>query len=124
MVQLFDREYTREEFQQYFGSMEQVGGIRRYQYTEGRAKNLEAMELRTGSGLRFEVLPDRGMDLGLCEYRGVPLTFRSALGEATPYFFEPEGDEWLRNYLGGMLTTCGLTYLGAPCEDRGEKLGL
>ena len=39
-------------------------------------------------------------------------------------FFEEPGLGWLRNFPGGLVTTCGLTYAGAPCEDNGEKLGL
>ncbi len=48
----------------------------------------------------------------------------SASGEASPAFYEEPGLGWLRNFPGGLVTTCGLTYVGAPCEDNGEKLGL
>ncbi len=85
---------------------------------------MRVFEVRTGSGLRFMVLPERGLDIGLCEYRGIPINFRSAVGESPPAFFEPADEGWMRNFTGGLLTTCGLTYLGSPCEDNGEKLGL
>ena len=64
------------------------------------------------------------MDIGLCEYQGIPIAFRSATGESFPSFFEAQGTEWLRNFGGGLLVTCGLTYLGAPNNDQGEELGL
>ncbi|CEP67759.1 Protein of unknown function DUF4432 [Moorella glycerini] len=124
MAYLFDREFTRRDIRRYFGSLEQVAGIRPFTYSEGRAEGLKAVEVRTGSGFRFVVLPGRGLDIGLAEYRGLPLAFRSAVGESGPQYFEPAGLGWLRNFGGGLLVTCGLTYLGSPCQDAGEDLGL
>lgn len=121
---LWGREYTRKDIRSYFGSLEQVAGIRTFTYNDGRANGLQAVEIRTGNGLRFVVLPGRGMDIGLAEYRGIPLSFRSASGESGPHFFEPQGMGWLRNFGGGLLITCGLTYLGSPCKDNGEELGI
>src|SRR5262249_25293852 len=39
-------------------------------------------------------------------------------------FFEPSGMGWLRGYIGGLLTTGGLTYMGSPSTDQGEELGI
>ncbi|MFW5999565.1 MAG: aldose 1-epimerase family protein [Halanaerobiaceae bacterium] len=124
MIKIAGKEYSREELQKHFGSLEQIAGIRRFTYSEGRARGVSAVEIRTGSGLRYIVLPDRGLDIGLCEYRGLPLAYRSAVGESAPDFFEPADDGWFRNFGGGLLVTCGLTYLGAPCTDQGQDLGL
>lgn len=118
------KNYSRNDIKKYFGSLEQVAGIQRFTYDEGKAKGLSAAEVRTGSGLRFVVLLDRGMDIGLCEYRGKPMAFRSAAGEVSPVHYDASGDQWLRSFNGGLLTTCGLTYLGASTIDQGEKLGL
>lgn len=63
-------------------------------------------------------------DVSQASYCGKSLCWRSSIGEVHPHFFEPEGMGWARSFLGGLLTTCGLTYCGAPCEDEGEKLGL
>lgn len=73
--------------------MQQVAGLRRFTYAEGKAKGLEAVECRNGSGLRFVILLDRGMDIGLCKYQGIPIAFRSATGESSPSFFEAQGTE-------------------------------
>lgn len=124
MIQFSGKEYSKEEIKRYFGSLEQIAGVCRFKYEEGRAKGLAAIEFRTGTGFRFIVLPDRGLDIGLCEYKGMPISFRSPTGESSPQFFEPEGEGWLRNFGGGLLVTCGLTYLGRPSIDKGEKLGL
>lgn len=124
MLKIGNKVLTREEIKRYFGSLHQIAGLTRLTYQEGRAQHLEAVECRTGSGLRYHVLLSRGMDIGLCEYRGIPIHFRSAAGESSPTFFEPTGDEWLRNFGGGLLVTCGLSYLGSPNVDQGEQLGL
>lgn len=123
-MELLNKEYSYHDLRRYFGSLEQIAGIRNYKFESGRAKNLSIAEFRSGNGLRFEVLKDRGLDIGLCEYKGIPISFRSSVGESMPYFFEPEGDEWFRNFSGGLLTTCGLTYLGAPSKEKDENLGL
>ncbi|NLJ74453.1 MAG: hypothetical protein GX331_05610 [Firmicutes bacterium] len=67
MVKLFEREYTRRELQSYFGTGHGVYGITRLTYDEGRRKGVQVAEFKTGSGLRFHVLLDRGLDIGLCE---------------------------------------------------------
>jgi hypothetical protein len=69
------------------------------------------------------VLLDRGLDIGPAEYRGIPLAWLSPAGFPHPAFFEPEGLGWLRTFGGGLLTGCGLSYLGAPDRDAGEELG-
>jgi len=48
----------------------------------------------------------------------------SPTGWAHPMYFDPQGTGWLRTFGGGLLTGCGLTYLGAAGEDEGEPLGL
>lgn len=52
------------------------------------------------------------------------LIYRTPSGEVHPAHYEPQGRGWLRTFLGGLLTTCGLTYLGPPCRDGSEELGL
>lgn len=124
MPSLFGKKYTKEDIRKYFGSLEQIGGIKIFTYADGRANGLRAVEVRTGSGLSFIVLLDRGMDIGTVEYKGMPLSFRSAVGESNPHFFEAVGKGWLRNFGGGLLVTCGITYLGSPTIENGEELGL
>jgi galactose mutarotase-like enzyme len=85
---------------------------------------MRATDINTGSGLRYTVLPDRAMDISLASYKGINLVYLTSNGETHPAFYEPEGVGWLRTFAAGLLTTCGLTYLGSPCEDEGEQLGL
>jgi len=124
MPVLFGRELDREELMRRVGDIRQIGGVREVFLGDGRERGVRAAEFRTGTGLEFTVLLDRGMDVAEARYKEYPLAWVSSTGFAAPSFFEPEGLGWLRTFGGGMLTTCGLTYLGEPCEDEGEALGL
>jgi hypothetical protein len=59
------------------------------------------------------------MDIALAEFGGVPLSWQSSGGDAHPAFYDASGAEWLRTAAGGLLMTCGLTYVGAPTEEGG-----
>lgn len=117
MARLFGMEMSREEMLRRVGEVSQLGGVRLVELTEGPERGVRAIDFRTGGGLNFTVLPERGMDISWAEYKGVPLCWHSATGQVGPWFYEPEGLGWLRSFYGGLLVTCGLTYMGAPCED-------
>ncbi len=114
----------KSEILKYIGSLSQQGGCRHYNLSDGWGRGLRATDINTGSGLQYTVLPDRGMDLSLASYKGKNLVYLTCNGETHPSYFEPEGIGWLRTFTAGLLTTCGLTYLGPPCEDDGQQLGL
>jgi hypothetical protein len=124
MSELFGRSWTRRELMERVGDVSQLGGIRNITLNDGNEHGVRAVEVRTGTGFRFVVLPDRGMDISESEFAGRSLCWRSNTGDVAPAFFEPEGNRWLRGFFGGLLTTCGLTYVGQSCIDQGEALGL
>jgi len=124
MATLFGQELSRESLRKRTGHLHQVAGIRFSELTEGREAGVRIADVRTGSGLRFQVTLDRGMDISAAEYKGIPLAWRSAAGDVHPSHYNPGGLEWLRTFPGGLLTGCGMTYLGAPCRDGDEDLGL
>lgn len=105
------------------GNMSQVAGIRRYEFVDGKAKGVEALEIQTGSGLSFTVLPGRGMDIAWTNYRGVPLSYMSKTGVVSPSYFENEGMNWLHNFFAGALTTCGLLNVGGPKTVKHSVIG-
>ncbi|UCF96264.1 MAG: DUF4432 family protein [Spirochaetaceae bacterium] len=123
-MKLFDRDMTKVELTQRVGHLSQVFGVQRCTLREGSAEGVEVLEVATGGGLRFQVLPGRGMDLGRLEYRGVPFAFIGKGGVAHPHLYDPRGWGWLKTFGGGFLVTCGLTHAGIPEEDEGEELGL
>ncbi len=65
------------------------------------------------SGLHFTLLPDRGMDVWSAHYKGMPLTW---LAPGSP-FPPDEGQDWRRQFNGGLLTTCGFQHVGQPETD-------
>jgi len=117
-------QYSRSEVLRRVGHISQIGGTRPYQLVEGAANGLRAVDFDTGAGLRFTLVPDRGMDISAASYNGLNLAFRTPNWETAPAFAEPEGFGWLRTFFGGLLTTCGLTYFSHPCTDEGVELGL
>jgi hypothetical protein len=114
----------KNELLQYIGNTSQIGGSRHYVLSDGRGRNMRGIDVNSGSGLQYTILPDRGMDISLASYKGHNLVYLSCNGETHPAFFEPENFGWLNTFTGGLLTTCGLTYLGAPVKDGEEQLGL
>jgi hypothetical protein len=115
---------TRRELFRRIGRLEQVAGIEPFVFDDGPARGVRAFRFRTGSGLSFDVVPDRGMDLSFAEHGGTPLAWLSPNGVVAPSFYEPAGEGWLRSFPGGLLVTCGLRNVGPPGEREGEELGL
>jgi hypothetical protein len=124
MAKLYGREYTQDELSRLVGDMSQVAGVRLARLDDGREAGVRAAEVYTGSGFRFTVLLDRGMDIGPAEHDGRALAWKSATGAAGPTYFEPEGLGWLRTFHGGLIVTCGLIYAGAPSTDGDQEFGL
>lgn len=112
------------EMMDYLGDISQIGGMKRYQMLEGKAKGVEAVDVDDGHGLRFTILIDRGMDLGKLVYRDWGFTFQAAAGVTAPQYYNERGEEWLQSFGGGFLTTCGLTQAGDPCVFKGQPYGL
>ena len=115
---------TRRELLRRIGRLEQVAGIEPFVFDDGPARGVRTFRFRTGSGLSFDVVPDRGMDLSFAEHGGTPLAWLSPNGVVAPAFYEPAGEGWLRSFPGGLLVTCGLRNVGPPGGREGEELGL
>ena len=123
-MKLYGKEWTRRDLEAHVGRIEQIGGLRRVQLSEGPETGVEQIQVRTGAGLAYTILPSRGMDIGLTEFCGTPLCWLSPNGEIHPAYFEAYGLGWLRTASGGLLMTCGLTQVGSPSEEDREVLGL
>lgn len=105
------------------GSIEQLAGIHPVVFDDGKARGIRAFDVRNAR-LKFTVLVDRGMDIGQVEFEGVPIAWFSPVGYASGHFYESESFGWLRNFTGGLLTTCGMTQIGEPCREGQDAFGL
>lgn len=121
---IYGKTFSKKELLKRAGNIRQLFGTRHYELTEGNTKGTKAIDVTTGSGFDFTVVPDRGLDISLASYKGINLVYRTQNGEVNPSFYNPQGIEWLRTFFAGLLTTCGLTYLGPPGVDQGIELGL
>jgi len=109
---------TRDMIEKHSVDMRQFIDIRESRLPNG----MRVLDAHNSSGLTFTLLPDRGMDIFSASYNGMPLTW---VNQGAP--FPPDGgQEWLRQFNGGLLTTCGLTHVGPPETDNktGEKRDL
>ena len=122
MPNLFNHPYTPDELRRLTGTLDQLAGIRMVEYADGKTRGMRAADIYTGSGFRFTVWLDRAMDIGPAEYNGKPLAWlHPAIG--TPATYEPAGGNWLRTFGGGLMTTCGLTHIGAPEQEGSDSFG-
>jgi hypothetical protein len=123
MVKLYGRSYTRAELLARMGSLAQIGGVRLGELADGAERGVRVADFRTGTGFNFTVHIDRGLDIGLAEFKGTNLSYRSIAGVLGPAYYEREGAGWVRGFPGGLLVTCGLTTTGSPSVDDGQALG-
>ena len=100
-------------------------GIKDYIFNDGPARGIRAFDLRNGKGLELTVAADRGLDIPYLSYKGVNIGLLNKVGLRSPYLFQKEGASgFLRQFYGGMLTTCGITHAGGAGVDQGKDLGL
>jgi len=123
MVELFGQSLSREELQQRVGSLAQAGGITEFTYASGRSRGVRAIQIDTGR-LCVDIVVDRALDIARATLAGVPFVWRSANDIAAPAYYDEHGDEWLRSFFGGWLTTCGLSNFGPSGHDRWGTYGL
>ncbi|MDQ2679951.1 MAG: aldose 1-epimerase family protein [Candidatus Eremiobacteraeota bacterium] len=124
MPRLFGREYSACELNARIGRPEQIGGIREFEFSDGRAKGMRAFEIRSGAGLSVTCVADRALDVCAAEFRGIPLVWHGPGGLASPEYYQPRGDDFARNFFGGLFTTCGLASFGPPGHDVYGSFGM
>lgn len=104
----------------YIGNPAQLVTVRRVTVAEGRAKGTGIIEVKTAAGLELDILPDAGLDIGQCRYRGVNMSWMSKNGYDSPAAISPCETEFLNTFPGGLLYTCGLRSAGPANRDGGE----
>lgn len=104
----------------YIGNPAQLVTLRRVTVSEGKAKGTQIIEVRTAGGLELDILPDAGLDIGQCRYRGINMSWMSKNGYDSPAAISPYETEFLNTFPGGLLYTCGLRSAGPANRDNGE----
>lgn len=107
----------------HIGDISQLAGLKRYVLSEGKAKGIDCVDVKTAAGLSFTVLPGRGMDIAWAEFNGIPFSYISKTGIVSKDYYDSTNLEWLRTFFAGLLTTCGLSNVGGPCQGEHPVLG-
>lgn len=105
-------------------NVSQLGGIETSVLDNGLGRGTRIAWINTGSGLRYKVVIDRAMDIADAFYNQYSLAWIGHNGVLPPERFANKGVDWLRNFGGGLLTTCGLSHVGGPEEDENGARGL
>ena len=113
-MDLYGKKYKVADLRRRVGNMDQIAGIRTVQLDDGNERPTRAAVMHTGAGLEVTVLLDRCLDIPSASLNGKAMGWRSNTGDVAPQYFEAEGLRWLRSYFGGLVTTCGMTHVGAP----------
>ena len=104
----------------YIGNPAQLVTLRRVTVAEGRAKGTGIIEIRTAGGLELDILPDAGLDIGQCRFKGVNMSWMSKNGYDSPAVIGHYEEEFSNTFPGGLLYTCGLRTAGPANRDKGE----
>ena len=123
-MRLYDRIYTKDQVLKQVGHISQIAGIKSYTLNDGMSQGLDAFDVKTGSGLIFTVLKDRALDIAWMEYRGYPIGFINKDGITHPMYYRHQDCQGFLPFTSGVLTTCGLTYVGSPDKKQSFDVGL
>lgn len=123
-MKIFGTDIKKDDLRRRVGDMSQLGGIKLYELSDGMGRSVRAADIKSPSGIDITVLIDRGMDIACLNYKSVPISWHSSVRDTSPIYYESKGNEWLRTFFGGLITTCGFENTGVACNDNGEELGL
>ncbi len=124
MVHLWGRQWSRSELLARVGRLEQLAGVQLTEAADGAERGVRLLRFATGAGFDFEVLVDRGFDIGRACLGGRPLAWWSPVGLIGPWYYEPAGIGWFRGFPGGLVSTCGLDHMLLGGTDDSTRLQL
>jgi len=111
-MRIHGRELAQAELEAYAGDAAAAGGVREVELSDGAERGIRVLEFTTAGGLRFESMIDRAMDIGVAEYRGVGVGWRSPSGFRHPGLHETDSEEGLSLFrsMSGLVVTAGLDH--------------
>jgi len=110
----------KKELLKYVGSAQQLISVRSVVYQEGRAEGLQVYEVKNDR-LSFSVMTDKCLDIAEVNWKGYNMSFLSKPGLCGRNHYDTNGAEAQRSIMGGMLFTCGLENICAPCFVNGKE---
>lgn len=109
----------RKRLQSLTGNIQQLAYVRPVVYDEGRARGMKAYEVKNGP-LRFTAMADKCLDITDVSFLGHNVSFLGKPGLMGRNHYDTNGAEAQRSIMGGMLFTCGLENICAPCNIDGK----
>jgi hypothetical protein len=115
-MKLFGQTLDRQGLRARVGDFAQVAGARRLVVDDGQGRGQRLIEVETGGGLSFDVLPDRTLDLGQARIQGVPVAWIGPNGYRSPFLpgVPEHGFSPMERGIAGLLTTCGFEHQRLP----------
>jgi hypothetical protein len=110
MAQLWGKSWTRTELLARVGRLEQLAGVELVEAADGPERGVRLLRFVTGAGFDFDVLVDRGFDIGRAHLSGQSLAWWSPVGLISPWLHDSTGINWFRGFPGGLVSTCGLDH--------------
>lgn len=101
---------NKKELLSLCGSMEQVAGVRRVEYQDGRASALRCAQVKNGP-LEYALMLDKCLDPAWITYKGVNLSLLTKPGLQGRNSYDTAGEEAVRSIMGGAMFTCGLDHV-------------
>ena len=101
------------EIRPYLANDSQIYYARLSKLEEGNGRGQRIIDVANGSGLNFTIIPDRGMNIVECFFKGIPISFRTSGNHRNV------SGNWLKDWTGGLVTTCGLRNVGSPSGNQG-----
>lgn len=115
---------TAKNWRDKVSNISQAGGIETSVLDNGHGRGSRIAWFNTGSGFRFKLALDRSMDITEAFFNRHSLAWISNQGTAPAQPFADKGIDWLKNFGGGLMTTCGLSHIGGPENDKNGTRGL
>ena len=128
-MELYGQQLNRAGLLAHVGQLSQVAGVRLVALADGAGRGTRLLEFRSGAGLEFEVVVDRGFDIGRASIAGRPLAMiastqpdsvstKSPASRTTPP--ATRRAEYSLTGLGNLSSS--LTALGRICERAAARL--